>query len=256
MNDIIKFGSVDWYSTINLLFTSDPNKTMGFFELKRILNKYNVKYNVADKKTLEDVVFGHGNKSPYLHYFDGEFDKQKTYITYDLDKAELLSCFLKRLTYEEQLDVIDGLFATQKYVNEPREIQKLTYSRSSNFFDQYLEIKREPNITVRLEYKRNILCGIFREIEPERDRIKSFDKKYDIIFFIANSYHIRHNNLDGKNFNPDALQCSIEELEVIYNKLFNVITVIDGILKGTTQDLSNTNFEDDLNFLENLKPKQ
>ncbi len=105
-----------------------------------------------------------------------------------------------------------------------------------NVADKVIEYRRFI-LKGKIEDKREILNLLSNEIEGMKPIFKktTYSNLMDDVQFMLNNFNIRHNNLNGKNKKEYISNLDCDELEKIYDQIFDMILglfVIDKYLKN------------------------
>lgn len=84
---------------------------------------------------------------------------------------------------------------------------------------------RRFNLKGEIETKKAIILKLADKIEPLRTKFKgtNFNTIMDDVQMFLNNLNLRHNNLEGKNKKEIVVNMSKEELEMWYDKVFDMI---------------------------------
>ena len=229
MERIIEFGNEDWYNTISFIFASDDElNSVSTNEIVDIFNEYYDKFHTTRiENPLHDVIKSLIGKSLAEEMFG---NKNSARISYEslYTKRQLFSELLKSFSKSQQFEILRHLFIKGKYKKTIDSENIKQFIDASTGFEslikQYESMLESSDCD--LEKKRGILNNMLRELEPLRERINKIDSKYDIIFNIGNNFHIRHNNIDGKNKKEALVKMTEDKISQAYDGLFSIIRIV------------------------------
>lgn len=99
--------------------------------------------------------------------------------------------------------------AVAEIVDVPLSLQTLRYNHHSMKGD--------------LQTKRTILHLMADYLEPKRQTLRQINSTLEKqLFILFNNYNIRHNNIEGENTNPKLSTMSNEELENLYDNIYQM----------------------------------
>ena len=79
-------------------------------------------------------------------------------------------------------------------------------------------------IANNVEVKRQIIFNIGKYFEPKRNKLKEINSKLETNIFMAlNNFHIRHNNISGKDKIAYIAKLSDEEFLDLYDKTYHLL---------------------------------
>ena len=224
------FGNGDWYNTVSYIFASDDEKRS--VSKSDIINTFEEYYNkfssLRNRNPLDDIESKIIIRNSLADNMFGHKDVARINYEEYYSKIELFSNLLRSFKKSQQFEIIRHFFIKGKYIsNNDAEALKM-FVDGSNGFDglikQYESLLQSHSNEA--ESKRDILNNLLRELEPLREDIKAIDKNYDVIFYVANNFHIRHNNLQGKYKKEAINKMPNSELCQVYDNLFFIIRIV------------------------------
>lgn len=207
----------------------------------------NVK-ELLDKLELYDILIGDPinkilNLIELIFNAEKHCDRKKIYYKLN-SKSKIIhntEIILDCLGYT-QIDDGDKIILALKNADAIETAKEVDDTDIARSIIEYLDYRIEKDLVT----KKDILTRLLNYLEPYRKQIKNIDSGLeDMIFFLGNNAHIRHNNKDGKNEKKYISDLEAEKLLEIYDREYGLILSAIRILE----------FKNEKGYYNNLKEK-
>lgn len=223
----------DWKYSCRCIKLNDLRKKIGIQHSSICRSNYDIEYCLLFFELIYNLV-----QELIIKYNKGEICVNKESILYKVIKN--IEEILEELNYS--IEKIEDRYV----IVEKDAVLTSIAEKNLNICSDVIEYRRF-NLKGDIETKKAIILKLADKIEPLKIKFKgnNYNSLMDDVQMLLNNLNLRHNNLNGKNKKEIIVKMSDEELEIWYDRVYDMILAV----------LQIDDYLDNSNEIEKLKKK-